>query len=262
MSEMYFSKDVKGYQEVVTASDDLRLSFMDLALVKMGQGEEYAGETGGKEEAVILLSGCLDVYFNNEWHEKVAERDGIFTGKPGGAYFPINYSYKIRPSAGCPETEVAIIRAYTDDSAEPCIITPEMVSTFTRGKDNWEREIIVVNIPATRLIIGEVINPAGNWSGIPPHKHDQEKPEEEAVLEEIYYFRFARKNGYGIKRIYDKVNPDELFSLRDGSAVRIDRGYHHVVAGPGHELWYIFMLAGAKKAGEVFVDPDEMFLLD
>ena len=263
MSEMYFSKEMKGYQEVVTASDDKNLSYIDFALLKMAEGDEFEAKTTDKEEVLIVLSGSLDVHYDGEWKEQAVERKGIFEDRPCGAYFPINYSYKLKPSAGCEEVEVAFCKAYTDEKTEPCIITQDKANPATRGKDNWEREVTMLDIPsATRLIIGEVINPPGNWSGIPPHKHDQEKPETEAVLEEIYYFRFAKENGYGVKRIYDRENPDELFSLRNGSAVRIDRGYHHVVAGPGYELWYLFMLAGPKKAGQVYVDPDEKFLLD
>ena len=42
-----------------------------------------------------------------------------------------------------------------------------------------------------KLIAVEVITPGGNWSSFPPHKHDEHRPGEESVLEEIYYFEFA-----------------------------------------------------------------------
>ena len=36
-----------------------------------------------------------------------------------------------------------------------------------------------------KLIMEETINPPGNWSSYPPHKHDQLK-DSETVLDEIY----------------------------------------------------------------------------
>lgn len=37
----------------------------------------------------------------------------------------------------------------------------------------------------------EVLTPAGNWSSYPPHKHDEDKLDENE-LEEIYYFELAQ----------------------------------------------------------------------
>ena len=54
---------------------------------------------------------------------------------------------------------------------------------------------------ADRLIAVEVLTPAGNWSSYPPHKHDEDRPGEESVLEEIYYFEVAR-DGMGYHRVY------------------------------------------------------------
>src|SRR5262249_33652655 len=57
--------------------------------------------------------------------------------------------------------------------------------------------------PADRLVAVELLTPAGNWSSYPPHKHDEER-EGEAILEEIYYFRIARPEGFGFHRTYTK----------------------------------------------------------
>ena len=39
------------------------------------------------------------------------------------------------------------------------------------------------DFPADRLLLVEVLTPAGNWSSWPPHKHDADDMPDEAVLE-------------------------------------------------------------------------------
>ena len=78
-------------------------------------------------------------------------------------------------------------------------------------------------------------HPGGNWSSYPPHKHDQDRPGEESVLEEIYYFEIGkskRGSGIGYMRVYssDDRPIDVLAEVRDGRrrarAVRLARaGY-------------------------------------
>ena len=68
------------------------------------------------------------------------------------------------------------------------------------GRDNWQRTVYSAldeNVPAERLLAGETLTPSGNWSSFPPHKHDRSNPPQEAVLEEVYYFRVRPAQGFG-----------------------------------------------------------------
>ena len=60
-----------------------------------------------------------------------------------------------------------------------------------RGSGACSRQVNNLCMPdhfeADRLMVCEVITPAGNWSSYPPHKHDENRPGE-CELEEIYYF--------------------------------------------------------------------------
>ena len=47
--------------------------------------------------------------------------------------------------------------------------------------------------------VGETLNPPGNWSSYPPHKHDQHNPPEEVALEEVYLFRVEPAGGFGVQ---------------------------------------------------------------
>jgi 5-deoxy-glucuronate isomerase len=107
-----------------------------------------------------------------------------------------------------------------------------------------------------RLTCVEVLTPAGNWSSYPPHKHDEERAGE-AVLEEIYYFRIAGPDGYGIHKTYTADGGiDETVTVRDGDAFLVPRGYHGpCVATPNHDMYYLNVLAGpAAQRSMAFCD--------
>ncbi len=55
---------------------------------------------------------------------------------------------------------------------------------------------------AQRLMVVEVFTPAGNWSSFPPHKHDVHNPPGEVDLEEIYYYRIERPEGFAVQKVY------------------------------------------------------------
>ena len=59
--------------------------------------------------------------------------------------------------------------------------------------------MIQPSFAAHRLLICEVYTPSGNWSSYPPHKHDVHAPPGEVDLEEIYYYRIDRAEGYATR---------------------------------------------------------------
>ena len=116
------------------------------------------------------------------------------------------------------------------------------------------------NVAAGRLVLGETINPPGNWSSAPPHKHDADDPPNEAELEEIYFFKVEPRQGFGIQRLYNKRDFDVAYTLKDGDAVAIPEGYHPVVAGPGYRLYYLWFLAGRGRRLHPRTDPDHAWV--
>ena len=69
---------------------------------------------------------------------------------------------------------------------------PEKVKVSTRGKDASERQIhdiIDVNFPSKRLLVGETFNAPGKWSSYPPHKHDRNAPPDETLLRRLFGLR-------------------------------------------------------------------------
>jgi 5-deoxy-glucuronate isomerase len=108
-----------------------------------------------------------------------------------------------------------------------------------------------------RLLAGETLNPAGNWSSSPPHKHDVHDPPRQARLEEIYLFRVDPRQGFGLQLSY-RTEPDaadRAFAVADLDAATIPAGYHPVVAGPGYRLYYLWCLAGEGRTLHWAPDP-------
>jgi 5-deoxy-glucuronate isomerase len=114
----------------------------------------------------------------------------------------------------------------------------------------------------SRLVVVEVYTPSGNWSSYPPHKHDQHRLDEngsllEADLEEIYFYKMNRPEGYAYQRVYsDDRSMDELILVRDNHLVLSPRGYHPVVAAHGYDCYYLNMLAGSAQSLAASDDPD------
>jgi 5-deoxy-glucuronate isomerase len=108
------------------------------------------------------------------------------------------------------------------------------------------KNIIDSSIPSEHFIIGETVNPPGNWSSWPPHKHDINDYPNEIDMEEVYYFKVNPPTGFGVQRIYD-VDFSEIYVVEDGDTVLIKRGYHPVAAAPGHQVYYLWILGGEER---------------
>ncbi len=123
-----------------------------------------------------------------------------------------------------------------------------------RGAGQCSRQVNNLATPAVfeadRLIVCEVLTPAGNWSSYPPHKHDEDRGDAEAVLEEIYYFEVAdgpAGPGVAYQRVYGTADRpvDVLAEVRSGDVVLVPHGWHGPsMAVPGYDLYYLNVMAG------------------
>lgn len=106
--------------------------------------------------------------------------------------------------------------------------------------------LLAAPLPAERLILYEVIAERGTWCGWPPHCHDGY--DGSPYLEETYYFRFDRDEGYALQRNY-RVDEDfdETFVAGDGDLILITKGYHTTVAMPGAGMYFLNYLAGELR---------------
>jgi 5-deoxy-glucuronate isomerase len=149
------------------------------------------------------------------------------------------------------------------------LVRPTEVEIEIRGGGNVTRQInkmIPPGFPCSRLVVVEVYTPSGNWSSYPPHKHDQHILDErgnvlEADLEEVYFYKIDRPEGFAYQRIYTPDRSiDELILARDNYLVLSSQGYHPVVAAPGYNCYYLNMLAGSAQSLAATDDPEHTWV--
>jgi 5-deoxy-glucuronate isomerase len=209
--------------------------------------------TGDEETAVVLLAGSCVVAVDGQRFE-LGPRRGVFSDLPWTLYLPRDTEYLIEGSA-----ELAVASAPVERRLEPVLQRPEQVDVEVRGAGNATRQInnmIQPGFPAERILVVEVLTPAGNWSSYPPHKHDEDRPPGEVVLEEVYYYRAAAPEAFGCQRLYSRRHAvDETWTVRDGDLVLVPYGYHSFAAAPGYDFYYFNALAGDRHSMAASDDP-------
>jgi len=208
----------------------------------------------GHETAVVGLAGGAFRVGDLE----LPGRASVWDGRPSAAYLPPGAMATLTPVDG-PVT-VALASAPASGrqaAAEPVRIGPEDVMVEVRGAGNATRQIthiITPEFPADRLEVVEVYTPSGNWSSWPPHKHDTDDMPREAILEEVYSYRFRRPEAWGVQRLYGGSD-DGLWAVRDGETVIVRDGYHPFVATHGDDAYYLNALAGDVRTMACSYDP-------
>ena len=227
---------------------------IDLRLVQLSAGERAILEDDA-EMCAVVLSGAVDVSIGGSDFGTATRAGDVFESPPDAAYVPPARALELVARG---DAAVAVAAApLADAPAGPArLIRPIEQEIRTAGTGNWSRTIRTILGPgddAGRLVLGETINPPGNWSSYPPHKHDRHAPPEEVALEEVYYYRFKPDGGFGVQLIYDDRDERALI-VRDGDVVAIPSGYHPVVAAPGYTLYYLWVMAGEGRQLAPFFD--------
>ena len=233
---------------------------MSFFVRRLNAGERYAAQTVDEEAAFVLLGGtCIA-----DWGEgplRIGKRKTVFDGLPYSVYLPAGNSVVFTADAQC---EIAECRVPSYAKHEPQLIDPNGVVSSLRGGGNASRQIVDIMGPgfaADKLMVIEVYTPGGNWSSYPPHKHDVHNPPQEVDLDEIYYYRIGKPEGFAFQHLYSgKHGADQTLKVRDGDTVLVHSGYHPVVAGPGYDIYYLNFLAGSSRALAVTEDSNHVWL--
>jgi 5-deoxy-glucuronate isomerase len=209
--------------------------------------------TAGEETAIVLLEGRCSAEVNGVRFE-LGPRAGVFEELPWTLYLPRDTEYRLEG-----EAELAISSCPAEQRLEPFLQRPHEVTVEVRGAGNATRQInnmIQPGFPAERILVVEVLTPAGNWSSYPPHKHDEDRPPDEVVLEEVYYYRAPAPEAFGVQRLYSPQHGiDETWTVRDGDLVLVPYGYHAFSAAPGYDFYYLNALAGERHSMAASDDP-------
>jgi 5-deoxy-glucuronate isomerase len=235
--------------------------FISFQARRLGVGREWSFNSGENELAIVLLSGAISVRSTLGIWEELTRKD-VWTSAATALYLPRHIAFTIIADK---ESEFAVTWVPTEEDHEPWLIQSQDVPISIRGGDNVSRQIndlLPPGSPVHRLVLVEVYTPGGNWSSYPPHKHDLHIEGGagqliEADLEEVYFYKIDKPEGYAYQRVYtDESSPlqragtpiDALVRAQNNDAVLIPEGYHPVVSAPGYTTYYLNVLAGSAQS--------------
>lgn len=264
----------EGYKQVI-GPDNSGIRLIEFGLLTFSaKGKEFKGNTAKRELGMNILGGKCDIKlfcdrYGEITYSGVGKRATPFDGPPYMVYIPVDTEFAITSVSD--NFEAALYFSPTTFEGKPVVVSSEEIQCQKTGCLNWTREVrsgLGPEIEAGRLILGETLNPSGNWSSYPPHKHDEFRPPNEAPYEEIYYFLFKPENGFALIRLYtDEDSPepfDKAYATQNGDAIAIPRGYHPMTVAPGYKMCYLFALAGeqGRMYGAWSDDPNHHWVKD
>jgi 5-deoxy-glucuronate isomerase len=241
--------------------------YLSFATMTLAAGQAIDFSDPELEQAVVILGGGGLTISIAGSSMSLPGRASPFEGLPSAIYLPAGEIVRAvgEPRSGSGVVAVAVASApmsgsRADVAREVVVVGPEDVAVEIRGAGNATRQInhiIAPDFPADRLEVVEVLTPSGNWSSWPPHKHDVDDMPNEAVLEEVYHYRFRRPEAWAIQRVYraDRSR-DGLWEVRDGDVVMVPDGYHPFSATHGDDAYYLNALAGDRRTMACSFDPD------
>lgn len=243
---------------------------------RLAAEDTWSFHTNGHELVLVVLSGTLDVTSDRGRWIDLGRRAHVFSGPPYALYLSRNTAFTVMATTDC---EFAVAWVAADQDFAPRLVTPADVGLEIRGGDHATRQInrmLPPDFPCQRLIVVEVYTPGGNWSSYPPHKHDvhlvgADGSLAQADLDEVYYYKIDRPEGYALQRIYtDTESPlhragypiDAAVIARDNDVVLIPEGYHPVSSPVGYTTYYLNVLAGSAQSLASKDDPQFAWVKD
>ncbi|MBP3877565.1 MAG: 5-deoxy-glucuronate isomerase [Lachnospiraceae bacterium] len=224
--------DADGEMILTTYDNDYAAMLMDVRVYRMKSGEKRAFCRAGEEIAVLLLSGCI-TFGCGETEEKVSRKD-VFTEGPYCVHAPQGTEIRVTAEA---DSEILVQCTKNEASFEARLYRPEdapwkysSVGKFGNVAKRRVNTIFDHDIcPESNMVLGEVLNDRGNWSGYLPHRHPQP---------ETYFFKFDRPEGFGASFVGDQVfkSVDNSFSAIPGGEL------HPQAVAPGFQMYTCWMI--------------------
>ena len=241
--------------------EDAGWSFVGFEVLHLQPGQTVSRSSEMRELCLVLVTGRAAVQAGGQDFGTIGERQSPFEGSPWSVYVPAGVTWQLRADTAC---ELAICSSPAEGKLPPRLIPPDEVGQEQRGKGTntrYVRNILPDTAVAETLLVVEVVTPGGHWSSYPPHKHDTDDPPRETYLEETYYHRLKRENGFAVQRVYtDDRSLDETMAVSDRDVVLVPRGYHPVGASHGFDLYYLNVMAGPVRQWKFTVSADYAFL--
>lgn len=224
--------DISGEKILTTYDNEYKEMLMDIRVYRMKAGEIRTFKKMGEETAILLL--CGQVLYHLDGREYEASRKDVFTEGPWCAHICSDTTVAVEAET---ETEILVQSTKNEKKFDSKIYTPEdapwnysSVGKFNNVAKRRVNTIFDLEIaPYSNMVLGEVLNDRGNWSGYLPHRHPQP---------ETYYFLFDRPEGFGASFVGEQV-----FKSTNGSFSAIPGGELHPQAvAPGYQMYTCWMI--------------------
>lgn len=224
--------DETGEKILTTYDNEYKDMMMDIRVYRMKAGERRTFKREGEEAAVLLLSGTIT--YGWEGITRTVSRKDVFTEGPWCVHGCTGT--EIRVSAEM-NSEILVQRTRNDAVFASRLYGPDDAPWKYSSKGKFgnvaNRRVNTIFdhdiAPSSNMVLGEVLNDRGNWSGYLPHRHPQP---------ETYYFMFDRPEGFGASFIGDQV-----YKSTHGSFSAIPGGrLHPQAAAPGFRMYTCWMI--------------------
>jgi len=232
--------------------------FLSFNVIELAPGDQHHHVLAAEETAVTPLSGEGTITLDGAAHD--VSRSSVFDQLAPIGYAPPRTEVTVTARGDGPFT-FAIGSAPAEGRYPARIIEPSTIRSEVRGGGAAHRHInhsLASPIEAERLILYEVYVPRGTWSGWPPHRHDG--VDGSPYLEEVYYFKLDRPEGFWMHRNWHDESDDdqdwqEIYQGGDGELALVPSGYHSSVACPGSNMYFLNYLAGELVGEERSTPP-------
>jgi 5-deoxy-glucuronate isomerase len=235
---------------------------LNMAAMRLLAGQRYDDSTRECENAIVILGGRCHIRTGRGDFLNIGRRENVFAGMPWALYLPPGVDFEIE--AASEQLEFASCWVASDSKHPPKLVKPADCPVEIRGGGNATRQIngiLPPGFPCERIVCVEVYTPSGNWSSYPPHKHDVHRVADdgtllEADLEEIYFYKIDKPEGYAYQRVYtDDRRIDALMMAGHHDCILVPEGYHPVVSAHGYTTYYLNFLAGSAQSLAAADDP-------
>lgn len=235
MEEKHFGYphfDENGEEILSTYDNEYQAMMMDVRVYRYSAGMEKRFCRNGEEMAILLLQG--EILLCHEGKEEKVSRKDVFTDGPFALHVCTGTEVKVKALSDCrflvqctKNETVFASKLYRPEDAPwgySCVgkfgnVAKRRVNTI------FDKDIA----PYSNMVLGEVLNDRGNWSGYLPHRHPQP---------ELYYFLFDRPEGFGASFV-----GDEVYKSVDNSFSAIPGGFlHPQSAAPGFQMYTCWMI--------------------
>ena len=224
--------DEKGEKILTTYDNEYQEMMMDIRVYQLKQGERKVFKKPDEESAILLLKG--EVKMEEGCSDITCSRKDVFTEGPYCIHVSKEKEVIVEALA---DTEILVQSTKNENVFDTKIYKPEdapfkysCLGKFGNTAKRRVNTILDADIaPYSNMVLGEVLNDPGNWSGYLPHRHPQP---------EVYYFLFDRPEGFGASYI-----DDDVYKSVDGSFSAIPGGaLHPQVCAPGFQMYTCWMI--------------------